>query len=426
MSEMNQFPITSWLGVHAKFIRHADGTIAIERLAEARDAGINLIWADYDRETNFAVLEAAEKLGMRVTVFDDRIHRAMGDAEHRRELLFDTANDYKDYPALFNYHIIDEPGAAAFPTLAAIREILHEADPMHEAYINLLPNYASPEQLGNPTYHAHVEAYIRSVRPEIISYDHYHFLKGEPKEEKVFTDAREERIYNDAFSGTDGYTCLDRPGFFTNIEEIRALSVQYGIPFMVIVLVVEHGPYRNLTEQEIRWEVWQSVAYGSSRLSYFTYWTPGTDGSDGEEFWHWKNGMITVTGERTPHYEMVARINRELVRVGGQLRGRKSLGVFHTGTTPEPLMKPFEGYGCVSAIEGDDMTVGFFEGNYVMLANKSYLEPAEVTLHTGAALEVYDAFEDTWIAVETADGAYTIGVEPGDGILVRMHPSVRL
>lgn len=427
MSEMNRFPITSWLGVHAKFIRRPDKTLATERLREARDAGINLIWADYGKETNIEVLRAAEALDMRVTVFDSRIDRALSDAEHRRELLFAVAKDYKDYPALFNYHITDEPCTSAFPTLAEIREILHEADPEHEAYINLFPNYASPEQLGSPSYHAHVESYIQTVKPEIISYDHYHFLKGAPKERPAFANEREERIYNDAFSGAgDGYECVDRPGFFTNLEEIRALSLAYNIPFMLIVLVVEHGPYRNLTANEIRWEVWQALAYGASRLSYFTYWTPGTDGSDGDDFWHWKNGMISITGEQTPHYHAVREINADIAAVGEQLRGRPSLGVFHTQTPAEHLTQKFTSFGEISAVEGDDVTVGVFEGNLVVFANKSYENDAVIRLCTTAAIEVYDSTDNCWIAVESTGGDYPIEIGAGDGILIRLCPRIRL
>ncbi len=309
-----KFLITNWCGVPHKFIRNDDGTLAVHRFREALDAGINLIAAyDYGFETNCEVLAACEKLGMKVTMEDGRIHRALHDAEHRRELLEAVVRDYSSYPALQGYHIVDEPNSGAFPALAEIRELLAELDPAHEAYYNLFPNYASLEMLGNPSYYDHVEQFVEMVKPEILSYDHYHFCKGEPIEQHEFASDRERQIYEAAFGK------VNRAGFFDNIEDCMAVSKKTGVPFMIIILVVEHGCYRNLTEAELRWEVFNSLAYGIKRLSYFTYWTPGVDHDEGDDHWHWKNGMIAKDGTRTLHYEEVARINRELSPIGNIL-----------------------------------------------------------------------------------------------------------
>lgn len=54
----------------------------------------------------------------------------------------------KGHPALEAYHILDEPGAAAFPALGRLVAYLKERDPKHLAYINLLPTYANEQQLG--------------------------------------------------------------------------------------------------------------------------------------------------------------------------------------------------------------------------------------------------------------------------------------
>ncbi|MGN1446007.1 MAG: hypothetical protein ACI4WV_06900, partial [Eubacteriales bacterium] len=231
-NRMDRFTITHWCGVPHKFIRHPDGTLATERFQEMMDAGINLMAAyDYGYETNCEMLAACEKLGLKVTLSDGRISRAIGDGAHCQELLEAVVRDYAGYPALMGYHIVDEPNSGAFPALADIREILHRLDPAHEAYINLFPNYASPEMLGNPTYYDHVAQFAKEVRPEIISYDHYHFIKGEPMERQEIADQRENQIYEAAFRK------VERPGFFDNIQDVREVSLTADIPFMVIILV---------------------------------------------------------------------------------------------------------------------------------------------------------------------------------------------
>lgn len=60
---------------------------------------------------------------------------------------------------------------------------LRERDPAHLAYINLLPTYASNEQLGNKgdtvaEYREHLRSFVETVKPAMLSYDHYHFMKA--------------------------------------------------------------------------------------------------------------------------------------------------------------------------------------------------------------------------------------------------------
>ena len=414
----DRFLITHWCGVPHKFVRHADGTLAAERFEEMKAAGLNLIAAyDYGYETNCEVLALCERLGLRVVLCDDRIDRAVRDGTHRAELLRAVVRDYAGYPALFGYHIVDEPNSGAFPVLATIRRILADLDPVHEAYYNLFPNYASTEMLGNPTYYDHVRQFADTVKPGVISYDHYHFIKGEPMESVDAGDRRENQIYEAAFRK------VERPGFFDNIEDVRRVSLETGIPFMVIILVVEHGPYRNLTEAEIRWEVFQSLAYGSERLSYFTYWAPGVDTDEGDDMWHWKNGMIAKTGEKTPHYDMVARINRELAAMGDLLTGRESRAVFHLGQVPDGKVTYWSGaFGDIASLRAESVTAGFFDGGYVLLANKDYEKPSDVrfSVTPGRRVMHYDKASGMWLVTHEQDGFYTLTLAPGDGELVRV------
>ncbi len=414
MKKTDKYLITYWCTVPEKYLYTGDGEIDVSRFEEMKEAGLNLVIAGYSAEINKKVLDICHKLGLEVIVHDSRIWQAIAHPEKRRELLFEMAEDYKGYPALHSYHITDEPNASDFSMLSEIVSILKEADPVHEAYINLFPNYASPQQLGNPTYTDHVEEYISAVDPEIVSYDHYHFLTTTPVERPDYSGGEREQLIREAACNK-----VERAGFFDNFEIVRSLSLAHGKPYMIIILLVAHGPYRYLTEAEIRWEVFQSLAYGSERLSYFTYWTPGEGGSDGDDFWKWNNGMISQDGKRTEHYYMVKDINIEVSAIGDELMGKKSLGVFHTVNAPETLTKLFDGFGTVSRIEGDDMTVGFFENGLAVLANKNYENEAEAVIYTDSVLEIFDTVDREWIFLENSDGKYTLSLDAGDGILVR-------
>ena len=414
MKQTRRFLITYWCGVPSKFLLDANGEVDVSRFEEMKEAGLNLVIASYSPEYNKKVLKICEELGLEVILHDGRIWQAMGDEEKRREYLSDMVEDYKDYPALHSYHILDEPTADNFPMLASIREILHELDPVHEAYINLFPNYASPEQLKSPSYDDHIEDYINTVKPEIVCYDHYHFLTKNPvATPNIVGDDRERMIIEAAVNK------VERAGFFDNFEIVRQRSLDHNLPYMIIVLLVAHGPYRYLSEAEIRWEVFQSLAYGSSRMSYFTYWTPGIDGADNDDFWKWNNGMITQDGKRTEHYYMVKDINAELGAMGEELAGKRSIGVFHTNSAPETRTSLFTSFGSVKKIDGDDLTVGFFEDGLAVFANKSYEDEAEATIFTDDTLEIFDPSDKEWIALDNDGGKYTISLEAGDGLLVR-------
>ncbi len=415
MKDIGHFPITFWFGVPEEYLHDADGKVDRKRIEEMKEAGFNLIVADYNTEDNKQVLSIASELGLYVTVYDGRIWQAMKAPEKREELLSSMVNDYKCYPSLHSYFVTDEPSSKDFKAIAELRQALHSIDPEHEAYVNLFPNYASAKQLGNDSYSEHIEEFIKTVAPEIVSYDHYHFMvtnAGEIKAENV--DERERLIREAAVNK------VERAGFFDNFEIVRELSLKYDIPYMLIVLLVAHGPYRNLTEAELRWEAFQSLAYGASRLSYFTYWTPGKN-HDKDDFWKWNNAMISQNGEKTEHYFIVKDLNPEVMAIGDRLMGKKSIGVFHTASSPENQTKLFKGFGRISKIEGDAVTVGFFEDGYAIIANRSFTDTSDIMIHTSARMSIFDTYENEMMSFDCENGKYSVSLDAGDGMLVRFE-----
>ena len=98
---------------------------------------------------------------------------------------------------------------------------------------------------ATPTYQAYVRQYLETVRPKLLSFDHYALVgQGE------------------------------RPSYFENLEVIRREALRAEVPFASIVLATPHDPYRDPTEADLRWQVYTSLAYGARGILYFTYWTP--------------------------------------------------------------------------------------------------------------------------------------------------------
>ena len=407
------YPINFWYGIRPEFISR-------ERVAEAAEAGFTVIECRYDTNTNKQVLRWCEELGLRAYVWDHRMAAAINESEGWQQALDDMIEDYRDFPALDRFFIKDEPIEAHFPMLARIADYFHTHHPDSDFYVNLLPNVAVPG--GKQNSDAHIAQYLDTVKPSLLSYDHYCLCKTETSADRLYEQGlREARVSAECRerNGTQAtvYAEYDRPDYFDNLEQIRSHAQNAGIPWMIIILLVEHWGYRYLSEAELRWEVFTALAYGSSQISYFTYWTPGVNH---DEPWSYHHGIIEADGTRGEKYPIVQRINREIQAVMSQVGNAAHLAVFHTGEERDPLPVQFAPYGGIDAIQGGRFAVGFFEGDYIMLANKDFHAPAIAKIKTDKTLYKFSKSRGVWDKMaRTADGAYTLHLAAGDGELLR-------
>ncbi len=210
-------------------------------------------------------------------------------------------------PGCWGYLIRDEPGAADFPPLAEMVRQIRQARPGMLSYINLFPNYASPAQLGTATYDEHVERFAREVDVDVLSMDHYPLL----------------------LPNADG-----RQGYCDNLEVMRSVSLERGIPFWNFFNTMPFGPHSDPTEAQLRWQIYTALAYGAKGVLYFCYWTPL-----GGEFP--KGGaIITAEGRRTRHYDQARRINAELKKLGPTLMQLTNTAVYRVrdGDNPKTVL----------------------------------------------------------------------------------------
>lgn len=409
------YPINFWYGIRPEFICR-------ERVVEAAEAGFTVIECRYDTETNKKVLSWCEELGLRAYLWDDRMHAAIAETEGWQASLDGMIADYTDFPALDRYFIKDEPIEAQFPMLARIGDYLRAHDPKHGFYVNLLPNAAVPGGKGNSD--AHIAQYLDLVKPSLLSYDHYCLCKREVSAELLHAEGlREARVSPECRERNKThavvYTEHDRPDYYDNLEQIRTHAKGAGIPWMIIILLVEHWGYRYLTEAELRWEVFTALAYGSSQISYFTYWTPGVGHS---EPWSYHHGIIESDGTRGEKYPIVKRINAEIQAVMSEIGDAQSTAVFHVGAELDSLPVPFAPYGGIDAIEGGRFVAGFFEDGKLILANKDFHSEAFAKIKTDKTLYKFSKSRGTWDTLSrTADGAYTVHLRAGDGELLRIE-----
>lgn len=412
------YPITFWYGIRKEFLTR-------ERLIEAQEAGFNIIECAYDTKTDLQVLAWCRELGLRANVQDPRMDAALAGQPGWEAALDGMIDDYSDCPALSRFFVRDEPMDDYFPTLGRVVDYLHQHDPQHGEYINLLPSVAVPPA-SPERYRQHLRAYLDMVHPQILSYDHYNLMwrevpvLGDLPEAAISEENRVRNGWEDKI-----FEAYDRAGYYDNMEMIREAASEAGIPWMTIILLVEHWGYRLPSEGELRWEAFNALTYGSTGLSYFTYWTPGVGHN---EPWSYHNGIILSDGTRGEKYEIVKAINYELqVLYRGltePLPGEStapgeilSEAVFHVGEEVDGLVRPFRGYGPIRELIGGRFVVGFMAGGRMMVTSKDHDAPQTLHIVSDRPLLCLDKQSGRW-----APCPDTIAFAPGDGQLFAVAP----
>ena len=243
----------------------------------------------------------------------------------------------EDRKALFAIYLRDEPNASLFPQLNIWSEAVRKQNIM--PYINLFPDYASPQQLGSADYKAHLDQYVETCKPPYISYDNY----------SLFDEGR-----------------LEEDRFYGNLELVRNKSLQAGIPFWNVVLANTHFMYAEPSDATLGIQVYSTLAYGGKGIGYFTYYTPQAG--------NYRLAPIDRFGYRTKTWDMVRNINLQIRSLIPVYVSLKSVNVFHTGNVPR------NGQGISSAklvesVSGASLLVGEFVDPagkpYVIIVNKN-------------------------------------------------------
>lgn len=399
---MEQFDITYYYGPQGQDLCNEE---YIKKIAECGFTSIPV--EGYDPNINKTALGLLRKYGLTCSGLKDNrlIHaQTLTSQAEVDAIVYETVDDYKDYlDVIKEWWIRDEPCATDFPALARVVDALRRIDPEREVMINLFPTYANTTQLGTKTYQEHLDQYIATVKPDYISYDHYHFQKTST-----------------------------RKGFFENIEIVRDTAIANEIDPMLIILLTEHMGYADLTKYQIEWEVNMCLTYGMKRISYFTYWLGAELLAEG-----WSNACMDTTGKVYQHYYDVQEINKWLLPLGNELFDKNSTAVFHTrskgGGSLEAGCEYYTSYGNLGEINTSAaVVIGFFNDESFMITNRMFNDTASARntvefLDVASGLEYFDTVTSSWkdaeadgIAARNENGNLTVTLEPGEGILFRV------
>ena len=340
----------------------------LPRYREIANAGIDIIIPGgmFTTIDNLKAMKLAQQVGIKVLPWDNRIGPMVMSPNAPIDIsaIKAVVSDYKDNPALAGYIIRDEPNGKMFPKLIKVCNIFRQEDPNHEPLINLFPSYATREQLGASDFRTYVHDFIATVKPGIVSYDHYP-LRGK---RGVATD------------------------WYGDLEIVRDETRNVGIPFMIFIQSEGIGASLRVPDRaEVFWQANTALAYGARGIGWFCYWTPVS----ATEQHH--DAMININGNRTPLYDYVREENSFLRNAG-----RALIGWDNTDVARYRDGKLFKGASpVISPVgKGIDLVIGTFtqgQKHRLVIANGSFEKSTTFALtlaakwHIGKVIASLDA-----------------------------------
>jgi hypothetical protein len=299
---------------------------------------------------------------------------------------------YQDQPGFLAYYFDDEPPRDRFPLMARFHAALRTRDTAHISFNNLFGRNGFATRAEWEDY---TREYVRVVQPAVLCNDEYDFLE----------------------SG-------DRGLFVENVAGLAAIAREHGLPFWIVVQVIEHGPYRALTPGELRWQVAMALAYGTRGIGYFTYWTPAPDPG-----WNWQYGAIGWDGQRTSWYMELAGLNPRVRAAGVTLAHATWLATEHAGSVPLGGTG-FAPDDWVAGVEGR-AALGSFAGGggerYLLVVNADSAASREIALGLGNVTsaarlgDVAGAWTPLALEHRPSGPRLSLQLEAGDFALLRLE-----
>lgn len=309
----------------------------------------------------------------------------------------------RDHEAIWGIDYRDEPGAADFWFYDYVLDATNKEYSRIQTFANLLPNYASPEQLGMYGYMRYVRDYANRLNGDILSLDHY--------------------IYD---QNTKGQITL-----ITGFEDAAEAARDADKDFMVIVqLNMAPNQGRLTTLGEVKFQAYSSMAYGAKYIIWACY-----NGG-----W-WNMQALDGNQQPTEQYYKMQECNADLKTLSPIFMRYTSVDqAFLNPSTLHEFMSANHPLGAMGIKTVTDLTasesttdllVGYYEKNvgegeaflFVNTAafdqNGSNTETSTVSFRTVSPASVVTAYVKGIPTILTpVDGVYTIDIVDADAVFV--------
>lgn len=321
-----KYPVLAW------YTFDADHSVR-SQFRQLAKAGFNISLSAYmTKDEALESLRQAKGTGVKLIV----------DCQEARNADAEFVNLVKGSDALAMYYLKDEPKKDYFGNLKGKIDRLSYLDSEHAGYINLLPIYATNEQLNADSYEDYLDTYIQVVHPMYISYDHYPFLR-------------------DSF----------REDFYDNLEIVSRKSRQESIPFWGFVRSIFSEDYYAIDEGRLRFQVFINMAYGAQGIQYFTYGVPNNGNT---------SAIVDTSFNKTSLYDIVKIINKEVQILGKYTLGANNWNILHLNEAGVNELAPF--LDCIGPLENNLLLTRFDNAGekYLLIVNKDFINTHQVSV----------------------------------------------
>jgi hypothetical protein len=265
---------------------------AKKAVADWKDAGFNLAMtfeyrAERDNPADMVeLLDECQKKGIMAIVCDRRTryqqYMEVGE-ETFREGVKKVVAEFGAHPAVYGFHVGDEPNGEAWESAISAFKIVREEANGKKGFINMFSSWITPEcpsVIGTPLeeYEDKVVDFVKRSGADIVSFDCY--------SQCMYTD-----------------TDFEQDEFLRNLHMFANAAKRTGAELFVSLLSVGHWNYRVPNEDDIRWQISMSVAHGVTGMFWFYFYQRLIEEN-------YRGGPINLFGERTPMFNMISYENR--------------------------------------------------------------------------------------------------------------------
>ena len=266
---------------------------------------------------------------------------------------------YKDYEDIIQaYFLWDEPFKEQFPEVKKRYDWIRKYNKNVRLFTNLFPSYGvygwGNTEWGKESYTGYVDGFVETVKPDMLSVDYYAFGVDGANQPDVLSST--QMLWRDM-------------GYF------RKKALENNIPFEFYLQCAGNmfdtfDRTGNMTIEKISFQMWNALAYGAKRISYWTSYGVLLDGN----------------GDKMALYEPIKALNKEALAVGEFLYNKTPDKIYHSGVGN--LARVREGYyiddiaqsPLISEIPTESVVATFKNAKgdqYIMIANKDYEYPTE-------------------------------------------------
>ena len=332
---------------------------------------------------NTGQLDRAETAGLKAFVVDSNVATQAWekpDAAKIKDAIDHAVGNFGNHSAALGFYLGDEPNPPAFKGIAIAVSQLRESATRLTEFVCMLPNYAKL----NISYREFLKQYVETVSPAVLCYNFYGTMEGGKL----------------------------RDGYWNNLNDVQFVSANAGIPFWTTVLSSPHFDFRELSDADIRFQVFSAIVYGAKGIAYYLYQTPAIG--------NYRLGPIDTDGTKTETWYKVKRVNRVLNAWGPTLLKLHLKGAYHLDKTEPPAGAPSN---LILTNPGStELVVGEFEhedgGTYLIILNKNLSQSAglyPVWSKKPSKIERLRE-DDVWVPFSGED----IWLAPGQAALLRI------